>query len=136
MTTPFSKYEYHELKAFVGKSTEHGTIHSDLAKASETATVEAGVIGWVQLYDSSYLLYTFSGTDLQSGARVDFLFAWDTPYDELHRGFGEHESQAYDSIDEGAEFQVEYLLEDPKEHRVITPGYSWLVGQVRLAAKE
>ena len=64
------------------------------------------------LYDRWFLIYAylFEGTT--------YAFAWETPYDEMHRGYGGGPEVWYDKISQGQKIALMVNPRTPHEHFV------------------
>ena len=92
-----------------------------------TATATATALSWVGHGEDTYIPYTY----LVDGLAYCFLYL--TPYDELHRAYGNHPAEWYDELGCGVLFEVAYDPDDPARHRVLDPRFQPLGGQAMFA---
>jgi hypothetical protein len=60
---------------------------------------------------------------------IAYGFVYLTPYDELHRAFGDHPAEWYDKLVFGEVFRVGFEPDEPRDHRVLDPRFETLNGQ-------
>jgi hypothetical protein len=102
-------------------------VDTNECRAAATEKVIAFMLTWRSQYDSWYLAYAY-----EYGGRV-YHFAWETPYDELHRGFGHTGPAAwYDGMGEGQPFGVLVDPSEPWRHWIATPPFDAMNGSIAV----
>lgn len=117
--TIFEQYDVHSLQSFPIKRVVTGELASDyFHKLEEYADlaitpVSGHYLMTRQLYDWSFLVYAyrFDGTT--------YAFAWETPYDEMHRGYRGGPSTWYDEISQGQPIAIKVNPRAPHEHFIV-----------------
>jgi hypothetical protein len=93
------------------------------ARAVQNETV-ATVMRWFSRGEDTYIPFTYEVEGVAYG------FVYLTPYDEVHRAFGNHPAEWYDDLLFGEVFRVGFDPDDPRDHRVLDPRFETLNGQV------
>lgn len=99
-------------------------IDTEACAATATQLATAYLLSYVSRYDWWFLAYAY---------RVDgrqYVFAWETPYDELHRGYGGGPATWYDGVGQGAPFAVRIDPADPLRHVIIDEPFAQMNGVV------
>ncbi len=91
----------------------------------KTETV-ATAMAWVSSGEDTYIPYTYEVDG------VGYGFVYLTPYDELHRFYGDHPAEWYDELTRGTSFRIGYDPDDPRRHRVLDPRFDNLNGRARF----
>jgi len=77
---------------------------------------EAMVQGSIRRYDATNIVYEYVV------GNIEYWFAFETDYDELHRALGKKSIKTwYDGIES---FKIEYCKDNPKIHKVLTEKYT------------
>jgi len=84
----------------------------------------ATVRRWTSRYEDTYIPYTYEVDG------VGYGFVYLTPYDEIHRAFGNHPAEWYDELVCGEVFRIGTDPDDPRDHRVLDSRFEQLNGQV------
>lgn len=91
----------------------------------KTETV-ATAMAWCSRGEDTYIPYTYEVDG------VGYGFVYLTPYDELHRFYGDHPAEWYDELTRSTSFRVGYDADDPRQHRVLDPRFDRLNGRARF----
>ncbi len=83
----------------------------------------ATVMRWFSRGEDTYVPYTYEMEGIAYG------FVYLTPYDELHRAFGNHPAEWYDQLVFGEVFRFGFDPDDPRDHRVLDSRFDTLNGQ-------
>jgi hypothetical protein len=85
-------------------------ISTDDSKPAASEEAIATCHGWVMRYDCTYICYSYVV------AGVEYAFAWETYWDETHRGYSGDAPLWYDALGPGVRFKVRVSPSDPKLH--------------------
>jgi hypothetical protein len=102
-------------------------VHLKLRELAESCHVrsDAKYVGTVRRYDDTYMVYYY----VYNGKK--YIFAWVTPYDEIHRGYSPGTAPVwYDSITRGKKFTVRINSSNPGQHYITDKNFeemnSWV----------
>lgn len=103
---------------------EAGRLKRRSVPSEERASVAAvaSVHGWINSGEDTWILYSYEVDG------VGYGFVYLTPYDELHRAFGDHPAEWYDEL--VGSFAVRFDPAAPERHRVCDARFVGLHGQV------
>lgn len=105
-----------EYSAYLSKPK----VHLEIGKDGYTEKAIAQVVSRLTRGENTYILYSYSASIL------DYLFAWVTPFDEMHRSMGNHRREWYDGLVQDIEFKVSYDSKKPWLHKVETAEFNRL----------
>jgi len=97
MTGDAARHYFHKLEEYEEVATRKVTGHFLMSR---------------RLYDWSFMVYAYRYGD------VTYAFAWETPYDELHRGYGGGPTTWYDHVSQGQPISMRVNPRAPHEHFV------------------
>ncbi len=109
----------------LGEAERRGTLHrvEPAAPAQVKSETVATAMRWVSRGEDTYVPYSYEVDG------VGYGFVYCTPYDEVHRFYGNHPAEWYDELTAGTSFRIGYNADDPREHRVLDPRFEPLNGQ-------
>lgn len=114
-------------RATVDPTWAEWRLDTNACRESATERVLAHALCWRRRYDSTYLCYAY-----EFGGKV-YHFAWETPYDEIHRGFNaDAPAQWYDGMGEGQPLGVLVDPAEPWKHYIATPPFDAMNGSVAV----
>jgi len=122
---PLHHFGTTELRTFE-KQGDYRTTDPAAAEAAVIA-ISATALSWVGHGEDTYIPYVY----VVDGLVYRFLYL--TPYDELHRAFGNHPAEWYDELRYGVRFEVAYDPGNPSSHRVLDPRFQPLNGRAMFA---
>ena len=79
-------------------------------KEAATEAVTAYVMGSLSRWDDWYVYYAYRFKD------IEYHFAWETGFDEIHRAFGGKAATWYDAFNYGRAFPVRVVPGSPANH--------------------
>ena len=114
---------YDEIRSLVLENT---TTRKKLIINNCTVESEATAGPSVGSGEDTYLTYYYRAKNEDDGSILEYLFAWMTPFNEAHRGWGDHKREWYDDFKEGVKFKIKYDPHTPENHCIEAQAFKGL----------
>ena len=93
-------------------------------KNGATQPASACVLGRSGINEDSFIQYGYIIDD------QEFVFCWQTYWDETHRALSKGKRQFYDSLQQGVNFEISYNFKEPSQHFISEPSLVQMNDQV------